>query len=94
MNLQIITSQFATEIDGETDREIEVSRGGFLDRMFDPDPTYPLWIKTKKKIIKIPYHKPIMYIIGNQIITHPSLVAELKRSMEITNNKSTTIFSW
>lgn len=81
MNLEVITSLYATEIDGEIDKEIEISRGNFWARMFDPDPTYPLWIKTKKKTIKVPYHKPVMYIIGNQIITHPSLLEELKRNI-------------
>lgn len=85
MNLQIITSQYATEIDGETDKEVEVSRGGFLERMFDPDPAYPLWAKTKKKIIKVPYHKPVMYMMGNKLIAHPSLVEEIKRKLMTPN---------
>jgi hypothetical protein len=76
---QIIISPYAYRKAGEELREKEVSRGGFWQRMFDPDPTIPLWIKTKKVMLKYPHMEPCIYMIGNQIICPQELYEEMTR---------------
>lgn len=77
---RIIVSANAVERDGDEDKEIQVARS-LWERFFDPDPTRPLWQKTKPKIIKVPHYKPIMFLMGDSIICHPVLVDELKKAM-------------
>lgn len=80
--MQIITSNFAVEEDGTEDIEIQVERGGFLARLFDPDPTLPLWKKTKTKIVQVPHYKPAIYRTMDKIICHPSLYDQLRQVIE------------
>jgi hypothetical protein len=83
-NFQIIESNFAVAEDGTIDKVIQVKRGGFWERMFDPDPTLPLWQKTKTKVVKVANFKPVMYLLKemNQLICHPSLVGEIRKAMD------------
>lgn len=91
MNLQIIESNFAVEQDGYEDKVIQVERGGFLARLFDPDPTLPLWQKTKTKTVKVPHYKPVIYRLLDKLIVHPSLVETLRNVA--TQNRS-DVFRW
>lgn len=75
--MQVIQSNHAVEQDGTEGREILEERGGFWARLFDPDPTLPLWQKTKTKIIQVPHYKPIMYRFMDKLIIHPSLMPSL-----------------
>lgn len=95
MSLQVISSNYAVEQDGYEDVEIQINRGRFWERLFDPDPTLPLWQKTKTKIIQLPKYKPAMYRIGDRIISHPALIEHLKREMiQIPKHGSNHTFSW
>lgn len=89
----IIESLQAVELDGEEDKEIEVSRGGFWARLFDTDPTLHLWDKTKKVTIKVPHYKPAMYWLVDRFIVHPSLMPKIKEAIE-NQNKSSKTYGW
>lgn len=90
--MEIIQSNFAVAQDGTTeDKEIQVSRGGFLARLFDPDPTLPLWQKTKAKIVQVPHYKPVIYRMMDKIICHPTFYEQIKTAM---NNKPDNTFRW
>jgi hypothetical protein len=91
--LKIITSNFAVKQDGTEPKEIQVERGGFWARLFDPDPTLPLWQKTKTKVIQVPRYKPVMYKMADQIICHPSLFEQLRKAMD-TTRKPSDVFRW
>ena len=97
IGLNIIQSLHAVEQDGTEPKEIEVSRGGFWARLFDPDPTLPLWQKTKKVIVQVPHYKPVMYRMMDQLIIHPalmpSLMAALEKEKSDLNNRS-NVFKW
>lgn len=80
--LRVIESESAVEQDGTEDREIQIERGGFWERLFDPDPTLPLWQKTKTKIVKLPRYKPVMYRIMDKLIIHPSLMPSLMEAIK------------
>jgi hypothetical protein len=90
--MQIITSNFAIELDGTEDKEIQVDRGGFWARLFDPDPTLPLWQKTKTKIVQVPHYKPVIYRVMNKIICHPSLVDQVRAATQA--KPSDSIYKW
>ena len=92
MRMQIITSSFAVEQDGTEDKEIQVERGGFWARLFDPDPTLPLWQKTKTKIVQVPHYKPVIYRLMDKIICHPSLYEQIRKAAE--TKPSDGIFRW
>lgn len=91
---QIIESLNAVEIDGEEDKEIEVQRGGFLARLFDTDPTLPLWQKTKTKVIKVPHYKPVIYQLFDKFIVHPSLMPEIKKQMTMQDTSQSKYYNW
>jgi hypothetical protein len=91
--MQVIQSNFAVEEDGKEDKEIQVERGGFWERLFDPDPTLPLWQKTKTRIIKVPHYKPVMYRMMDKLIVHPSLMPSLMEALK-TQQKSSDVFRW
>jgi len=88
---EIHQSNFAVELDGTEDKEITVERGGFLARLFDPDPTLPLWQKTKTKIIQVPHYKPTAFRLMDKIIIHPSLYIQLRNQME---TRLSNTFRW
>lgn len=88
--MEILTSNFAVEQDGMEDREVEIERGGFWERLFDPDPTLPLWQKTKTKVIRVPNYKPAMYRVMDKFIVHPSLFEQLKSQLE----NRTNVYKW
>lgn len=87
--MRVIFSEFSTEEDGYEDKEIMVKRGGFWSRIFDPDPTLHIWDDYKPVIVKVPKRKPAMYKIGDILISHPSLIQELMKSMDGLINTST-----
>jgi hypothetical protein len=79
--LQVIISNFAVEQDGTEEKEIQVTRS-WWERFFDPDPTRPLWQKTKPKIIHVPHYKPVMYRMMDKLIVHPSLMPAIRKAIE------------
>lgn len=87
--LKIISSEHATEEDGYEEREVMVKRGGFWERIFDTDPTLHIWDDYKPVKIKVPKRKPAMYKIGDILVSHPSLIRELMKSMDGLINAST-----
>lgn len=91
MALQIIQSNFAVEQDGYENQEIQVQRGGFWERLFDPDPTLPLWQKTKTKVISVPRYKPVIYQLFDKLIVHPSLMDAVRKA---TTNTSQNVYRW
>lgn len=93
MALQIVTSNFAVEQDGYEDKEIEVSRGSFWQRVFDPDPYAPLWQKTKKKIVKVPHYKPVIYRVLDKLIVHPLQVEQIRAAFE-SPSKPDRVYRW
>lgn len=82
MGMPVITSNLAVKQSGEEDREVTKNRGGFWERVFDTDPTLPLWQKTVTEIIKVPHFDPVLYVLDGTIICHPYLYPELLRSLE------------
>lgn len=90
--MQIIESLNALEVDGTEDKEIQVPRGGFLSRLFDPDPTLPLWQKTKTKIIQVPHYKPAMFRVMDKLIVHPSLMPKIGAA--IAENTAANVYRW
>lgn len=92
--MQIIQSNFAVEPDGTEDKEIQVERGGFWARLFDPDPTLPLWQKTKTKIIQVPHYKPVMYRMMDKLIVHPALIPSLMEALKEPQKPKSDIFRW
>jgi hypothetical protein len=80
--MKIIQSNFAVEQDGTEGKEIQVKRGSFWARLFDPDPTLPLWQKTKTKVIQVPHYKPVIYMMKDQIICHPSLYEQIHAALK------------
>lgn len=91
--MKVIQSTLAVELDGTEDKEIQVDRGGFWARLFDPDPTLPLWQKTETKIIQVPRYKPVMYKLMDQLIVHPSLMPSLMEAFK-ASQKPPDVFRW
>lgn len=91
MAFQVIQSNFAVEQDGYEDKEIQVERGGFWARLFDPDPTLPLWQKTKTKVIQTPRWKPVIYRMFDKIICHPTMYEQIIKAVE---NPPSKVFRW
>ena len=89
--MQIITSNFAVEPDGTEDKEVQVERGGFWARLFDPDPTLPLWQKTKTEVIQVPHYKPAIYKMMDKIVCHPSLFEQIRKA---AMQRSSDVFRW
>ena len=87
--LKIMSSEHATEEDGYEEREVMVKRGGFWERVFDTDPTLHIWDDYKPVKISVPKRKPVMYKIGDILVSHPSLIQELIKSMDGLTNTST-----
>ncbi len=75
--LEMIESQFATT--EETTEEV-ITRSWY-ERFFDPDPTRPLWQKTRT--IQKHVMKPTIYKINNRLIYHPIFKEELYRVMNL-----------
>lgn len=92
--MKILESLNAVEQDGYEDKEIQVERGGFWERLFDPDPTLPLWQKTKTRIIQVPHYKPAMYQIADQFIVHPALMPAILDAIKAKNTTRSDTFSW
>lgn len=90
--LEVIESVYAVEQDGTEDQEIQVPRT-LWERFFDPDPTRPLWQKTKPKIIQVPHYKPVMYRLMDKLIVHPSLMPSLRDAFE-RQSKESRVYTW
>jgi len=88
---RVITSNFAVVLDGTEDKEIQVERGGFWARLFDPDPTLPLWQKTKTEVVQVPHYQPAIYKAMDKIICHPSLVEQIRMA---ATQKPSDVFRW
>ena len=80
--MKIMSSEYATEEDGYEEKEVMVKRGGFWERIFEKDPTLHIWDDYKPVKTKVPKRKPIMYRVGDILISHPSLVQDLMKSMD------------
>jgi hypothetical protein len=93
-DLKIFSSVHVTEEDGYEDKEVMVKRGGFWERIFDPDPTLHLWDDYKLKTIRVPKRKPAMYKIRDMIVGHPELIEKLINSLDTfsTSVKETTFY--
>ena len=89
MGMKVLESEFATVEDGYEEKEIKVKRGGFWERIFEKDPTLHIWDDYKPVKIQVPKRKPAMYRIGDILISHPSLIQELMKSMDGLINSST-----
>ena len=87
--MKVMSSEHATEEDGYEEKEVMVKRGGFWERIFDTDPTLYIWDDYKPIKIKVPKRKPVMYKIGDILISHPSLIQDLMKSMDGLINAST-----
>ena len=87
--MKVMSSEHATEEDGYEEKEVMVKRGGFWERIFDTDQTLHIWDDYKPVKIKVPKRKPTMYKIGDILISHPSLIQELIKSMDGLINTST-----
>ena len=87
--MKIMSSEHATEEDGYEEKEIMVKRGGFWERIFDTDPTLHIWDDYKPVKVKVPKREPVMYKIGDILMSHPSLIQELMKSMDGLINAST-----
>ena len=87
--LKVMSSEHVTVEDGYEEKEVMVKRGGFWERIFDTDPTLHMWDDYKPVKIKVPKRKPATYRIGDILISHPSLIQELMKSMDGLINAST-----
>ena len=87
--MKIIFSEYATKEDGYEEKDAMVKRGGFWERIFDTDPTLHIWDDYKPVKIKVPKRKPIMYRVGDILISHPSLIQDLMKSMDGLINATT-----
>lgn len=95
--MQIIESSLAVEQKGTEPKEIQQDRGGFWARVFDPDPTLPLWQKTKTVVIQVPHYEPVMYRLMDKLIVHPSLIQGLIKAIEKQNSEiynPSRVFKW
>lgn len=88
--MKVFESNLAVKQNGTEEKEIQVQRGGWLERLFDPDPTLPLWQKTKTKVIQVPHYEPVIYRMLDKIIVHPSLMPKI---LDLIKNQS-SIFKW
>lgn len=90
MAFQIIESANAVELNGTEEKVIQVPRS-WWERFFDPDPTRPLWQKTKPKIIQVPHYEPIIIKMFDKFIVHPSLMPKIREAM---SQAKSDVFQW
>lgn len=91
LGLRVVESLFAVE-EVKEEKEIQIPRT-LWERFFDPDPTRPLWQKTRPEIIMVVTHKPAMYKLMNQFVIHPSLMPGLMDAIN-KQNESSKVFRW
>lgn len=79
---KIIESKYAVRQEGYIVREVQRERT-WWERFFDPDPTRPLWQKTKTVEVRVPDWKPLIVVnhLTQTIICPPSAVESIKAQL-------------
>lgn len=77
--LKMIESLQAVELDGIRPEKVKRT---WKERLF----TLPWKPWITHKTIQVPNYKPAMYRLGNQIIYHPALKEQIRKSIEVYNN--------